>query len=75
MSLHFDIIDDFIDGKIGNEKVITRQEVNNRYKGKYCDGYLAAIYNHSRFFIRVGKGMYRIDQRIINRRKKERESE
>lgn len=83
MSLRTDIIDDFIDGRIGNGKVITRQEIMRRYKGGYAENYLAVILSNSEisrnhsptykdFTIRVSDGVYKIHPEIIERRKKER---
>ena len=74
MSLLTHVVDDFIDGKIGNGKVITRQEVINRYKGKYSDTYLASILYHSRFTQNVRKGEYRVDKKLIELQEKERVS-
>ena len=72
MSLVTDIVDDFIDGKIGDGKVVTRREILNKYKGRYSDGTLAGTLSSSRFTTIVTRGIYKIDPRIIKRRKQER---
>ena len=79
MSLRTDIIDDFMDGKIGDDKVVTRQEVIDRYRGKYSDKYLSVILSNSEvsrnhsltynsFTMRVGAGVYKIHPEIVKKR-------
>ncbi len=79
MSLRTDIIDDFMDGKIGDGKVVTRQEVIDRYRGNYSDKYLSVILSNSEvsrnhsltynsFTMRVGEGVYKIHPEIVGKR-------
>ena len=72
MSLLNNIIDDFIDKKIGDGNIVTVRDVRMRYKGKYTEEYLRSVLSSVRFIKRVGCGVYKISPMIIERRKKER---
>ncbi len=82
MSLREEIIDAVIDGHIGQNGVVTRQEVI-RYFRNHRESYTGVILSNSEmnrdhsptyetFTERVGKGRYRIHPAIIARRRVDR---
>lgn len=82
MSLREEIIDAVIDGHIGQDGVVTRQEVI-RYFPNHPQSYTGVILSNSEmdrdhsptyetFTKRVGKGRYRIHPEIIAQRKTDR---
>ena len=82
MSLHKEIIDAVIDGKIGRDGVVTRQEVIKHFSA-YPVTYTGVILSNSEinrshsptydnFTERVGRGRYRIHPDVIDKRKRER---
>jgi len=72
MSLLTDIVDDFIDGKIGDGRVVTKREVFERYGRRYSKTTLGLILPSSRFTKMVRWGVYEFNPNIIERRKKKR---
>ncbi len=79
MSLWEEIIDSVIDGHIGHDGVVTRQEVIQYFQNR-PQSYTGAILSNSEmdrdhsptyetFTQRVGKGRYRIHPEIIAQRK------
>jgi hypothetical protein len=82
MSLREEIIDAVIDGHIGRDGVVTRQEVI-RYFQNHPQSYTGVILSNSEmdrdhsptyetFTKRVGKGRYRIHAGIVDRRRADR---
>ena len=81
MCLRIKIIDEFIQGNIGRQGIILRQEVIDYFKN-YPKSYTGVILSNSeketehsptykKFTIRISKGKYKISTQIINRRRKE----
>jgi hypothetical protein len=82
MSLREEILDAVIDGHIGQNGIVTRQEVIQYFKN-HPESYTGVILSNSEmdrdhsptyrtFTQRIGKGRYRIHPEIITQRKEDR---
>ena len=82
MSLREELLDEIIAGKIGDNGIITRQEIIKHFSN-YPETYTGVFLSNSemetgqhsptyeKFTERVGRGIYRIHQDAINQRNNE----